>query len=72
VQAVDQVRVSWIREPCGLTTENSLAEGAVEEGVLHIELLNLPVAGDSKSEHHANGGRFHNQVESLFAAISGP
>jgi hypothetical protein len=40
VQATDQVGVNWISEPYGLNAENNLAEGAVEEGVLHIELLN--------------------------------
>jgi hypothetical protein len=28
--------------------------------VLHIELLNGPVTGDSSSKHLVNGGRFHN------------
>jgi hypothetical protein len=42
-------RVSWIHKLCGLTAENSLTEGAVEEGILHIELLSRPVAGDSES-----------------------
>jgi hypothetical protein len=28
-------------------------------------LLNWPVARDSSSKHHANGGRFHNRAESL-------
>jgi hypothetical protein len=37
----------------------------VEEGVLHIKLLNWPVAGDSSSKHRADGGRFHNRAESL-------
>jgi hypothetical protein len=58
-------RVSWINEPCGLTTENSLAKGAAEEGVLHIELLNRPIARDNNSEHCSNSGRFHNRAESL-------
>jgi hypothetical protein len=57
--------VSWISEPCGLTTENGLAEGVVEEGVLHIKLLNWRVTGDSSSKHRADGGRFHNRAESL-------
>jgi hypothetical protein len=65
VKATNQVGVSWINEPCGLTAENSLAEGAVEEGVLHIELLNWPVVGDNNSEHRANSGQFHNRAESL-------
>jgi hypothetical protein len=37
----------------------------VEEGILHIELLNWPVAGDSNSEHHADGVRLHNWAKSL-------
>jgi hypothetical protein len=65
VQAADQVEVSWIHEPCGLTVENSLTEDAVEEVVLHIELLNWSVMGDSNSEHRANSGRFHNRAKSL-------
>jgi hypothetical protein len=40
VQATYQVGVSWIREPCGLTAENNLTEGAMEEGVLQIEMMN--------------------------------
>jgi hypothetical protein len=36
----------------------------MEEGVLHIELLNWPVAEDSNSDHRANGGRFHNRAKS--------
>jgi hypothetical protein len=63
-----QVEVSWICEPCGLTVENSLAEGALEKCVLHIELLNWPLAGDSNSEHRANGDRFHNRAKS-FAVV---
>jgi hypothetical protein len=48
--------VSWTSEPCGLIVENDLDEGVMQEGVLHIELLNWLVVGDSDSEHHANGG----------------
>jgi hypothetical protein len=46
----------------------------MEEGILHIELLNRPVMGDSSGEHHAHGGWFHNRAESLivvdFGALS--
>jgi hypothetical protein len=58
-------------QTCGLTVENNLAEGAVEEDVLHIELLNGPVTGDSSSEHHANDGWFHNRAESLIVVDPG-
>jgi hypothetical protein len=71
VQVVGQVGVSQISEPYGMTVENGLTEGVVEEGILHIELLNWPVMRDSNSEHHANGGRFHNQAESLIVVDPG-
>jgi hypothetical protein len=37
----------------------------VEEDILHIELLNGPVTGDSSGEHHANSGRVYNRAKSL-------
>jgi hypothetical protein len=67
----NQVGVSWIGKTHGLTAVDSLSEGAMEEGILHIELLNRPVMGDSSGEHHAHGGRFHNRVESLIVVDSG-
>jgi hypothetical protein len=36
----NQVKVSWIGETRGLVAVDSLSEGAIEEGILHIELLN--------------------------------
>jgi hypothetical protein len=67
----NQVEVSWIGETRGLTAVDSLSEGAIEEGILHIELLNRLVIGDSSGEHHAHGGRFHNRAESLVVVDSG-
>jgi hypothetical protein len=37
----------------------------MDEGILHMELLNWIVTGDSNSEHRWNGGRFHNWVQSV-------
>jgi hypothetical protein len=65
VQAANQLWFGWIGEARGLTAEDCLTEGVVEEGVLHIELLNRPGARWGESEHCADGGRFHNRVESL-------
>jgi hypothetical protein len=42
----------------------------MEEGILHIELRNRPVVGDSSGEHRAHGGRFHNWAESLVVVDS--
>jgi hypothetical protein len=54
-----------------LTTENGIAKCVMEEGVLHIELLNWLIMGDSNSEHRADGGQFHNSVESLIVLDPG-
>jgi hypothetical protein len=67
----NQVGVSWIGETHGLTVVDSLSEGAMEEGILHIELLNRSVMGDNSGEHHVYDGRFHNQAESLIVVNSG-
>jgi hypothetical protein len=66
-----QVGVSWIGETRGLAAVDNLSEGAMEEGILHIELLNRLVMGDSSGEHRAHGGRFHNRAESLVVVDSG-
>jgi hypothetical protein len=66
----NQVGVSWIGETHGLAAVDSLSEGVMEEGILHIELLNRLVMGDSNGEHRAQGGRLHNRVESLIVVDS--
>jgi hypothetical protein len=43
----------------------------MEEGILHIELLNRPVMGDNSGEHRAYGGWFHNRAKSLIVVDSG-
>jgi hypothetical protein len=63
--------VSWIGETRGLAVVDSLSEGAMEEDILHIELLNQPVMGDSSGEHCAHGSWFHNWAESLVVVDSG-
>jgi hypothetical protein len=67
----NQDGVSWIDETRGLAVVDNLSEGAMKEGILHIELLNRSVMGDSSGEHHVYGGRFHNQAESLVVVNSG-
>jgi hypothetical protein len=67
----NQVGVSWIGETHGLAAVDSLSEGAMEEGILHIELRNWPVMGDNSGEHRAHGGQFHNRAESLVVVNSG-
>jgi hypothetical protein len=67
----NQVGVSWIGETRGLAAVDRLSEGAMEESILHIELLNRPVMGDSSGKYHAHDGRFHNRAKSLVIVDSG-
>jgi hypothetical protein len=43
----------------------------MKEDILHVELLNGSVTGDSSDEDRANGGRFYNRAESLVVVNSG-
>jgi hypothetical protein len=63
--------VSWIGETRVLAAVDSFSEGAMEEGILHIKMLNRPVMGDNSGEHRAHGSRFHNRAESLIIVDSG-
>jgi hypothetical protein len=65
VQAANQIWFGWIDKAYGLTVEDRLTEGVMEEDVLYIELLNRPGVRCDESEHRADGGRFHNWAESL-------
>jgi hypothetical protein len=67
----NQVGVSWNGETRGLATVDSLSESVMEEDILHIELLNRAVMGDSSGEHCVHGGRFHNRAKSLIVVDSG-
>jgi hypothetical protein len=63
--------VSRVGEACGLAAEDCLRESAVEEDILHVELLNGPVTGDNSDEYRANSGRFYNRAEGLIVVDSG-
>jgi hypothetical protein len=63
--------VSRIRTASRLAAVDCLSEGAVEKSVLHIELLNRPVTGNSNGEYCAYGGWFHNWAERLIIVHTG-
>jgi hypothetical protein len=63
--------VSRVNEPNGLSEVDCLRQGVVEEGVLHVELVNRPVPGQSESQDSPDGGRFDHQTESLIVVNSG-
>jgi len=57
--------MSWILEPGRLLAINSLRQGAMKKGILHIELVNRPPAGQSQGEHCADGCRLHDGTKRL-------
>jgi hypothetical protein len=71
VEPADHVRARGVHEPRGLTAVDGLGEGAVQEGVLDVELVNWPGASEGQREHRADGGRLHNRAEGLIVVDSG-
>jgi hypothetical protein len=65
VQLADHVGVSGIDKPNGLSAVDRLRQGAVEEGVLHIEVMDQTVHGQSESQNSPDGGRFDHWTEGL-------
>jgi hypothetical protein len=65
VEPTDMSRKSRINKPCGLRTVHCFRQNPMEEGVLHIKLMNRPVPGVSQGEDSANGGRLDDRAECL-------
>jgi len=64
-QAAYMVRKSCILEASRLSTVNCLRESPVQEGVLHVQLMNRPAARECQREHGTNCGRLDNWTEGL-------
>jgi hypothetical protein len=54
-----------VNETSRLHTIDGLIKGAMQERILHIELMDRPVMEESHCEHCTNGSRFNNRTESL-------
>ena len=71
---VDEVQVSRVDKTSWLATVDPLAERAVEEGVIHVELMHKPIARESQRQHCADRGRFDHRAKGLivvdFRALS--
>jgi hypothetical protein len=57
--------VSRVNKPNGLSVVDRLRQGAVQEGVLHVELVDRPVMGQSESQDSPDGGRLNHWTVSL-------
>jgi hypothetical protein len=56
MELTHQLKVSRVNEAGGLRPVDHLREGAMEEGVLDVELVHGPMPGDSQSQHSLDGG----------------
>lgn len=65
VEAAHMVRVSGVDEASVLVAKDHLVETPMEEGVLDIELANLPVGGESDGEDNPNGSWFNHGAKDL-------
>jgi hypothetical protein len=60
-----------INKSSRLTVLDGLREGAMQEHILHIELMNGPGAGDSQEEHGADHGRLDHRAKGLIVVNAG-
>ena len=71
VEPAHQLRVSGVNEAGGLGAVDRLGEGAVEEGVLDVQLVHRPAPGDGEGQHSADDGGLHDGAESLIVVHTG-
>jgi hypothetical protein len=65
------IRLRRINKSIRLTIVNGLREGAAQERILHIELVNRSGAGNGQGEHGADHGRLDHQAEGLIVVDVG-
>ena len=59
------IRLSGINEPQGLEHVNVFVQGTVQEGILHVELIDLPSIHKSNVQDCSYYGWSHDRAESL-------
>lgn len=71
VEAADGVGVGSVDETRWLDAVNCLGQGTMQEGILHIKLMNGPAAGDGEIEDGANCGWLDDGAEGLVEVNAG-
>jgi hypothetical protein len=64
-------RMSGVNEVDGLVVVDCLDEGAIEEGVLDIQLVHMSAPGEGQSQHGVDGVGLHDEAESLIVVHPG-
>jgi hypothetical protein len=71
VEEADAIGIRRINKSSRLAAVDGLQEGAVQERILHIELMNRPGVGDSQGEDSADHGRLDHRAEGLIVVNAG-
>jgi hypothetical protein len=65
LQETDVIGGSRVNKSRRLLAVDCLVEMTVEEGVLHVQLMDRPGTGDGDAENNPDGGRFDDRTERL-------
>jgi len=65
------MRLGGINKTCGLGAVDCLAEGAMQESILDVELMNRPILRESHGQNSANSCRLDDWAESLIIINTG-
>jgi hypothetical protein len=71
LQTTHMLRSAGIDEAWRLLAVDNFIKGAMEEGILDVELSDRPRAGDREVENKANGGRLDDGAESFVVVNAG-
>lgn len=65
VETAHKVGLGGVNKAGGLSAVDCLLKCPMEEGILHIQLVNWPIAGDRQAEDGADCGRLDDGAEDL-------
>lgn len=71
MEVADVVGVDGVDEARRLLTVDRLLQIAMEEGILHIELVNGPPVGDGEAEDDSDCSRLDDRTKSLIIVDAG-
>lgn len=71
VETAHKVGLGGVNKAGGLSAVDCLLKCPMEEGILHIQLVNWPIAGDRQAEDGADCGRLDDGAEDLVEVDAG-
>ena len=71
IEPTHHVGTRRVNKPHRLAAVDCLSEKAMQEGILDVELMHGPPAGESQREHRADTSRLHHWAEGLVVVNTG-